>query len=95
MSAQDNESTIVTGPTGSPTGTFSEVYYDDLPDLKAEWKAAIKRAIYVDVCEGGWVADMSILDGPQLGPYRSRQDALDAEVDWIEEMYFGAEQPTN
>jgi hypothetical protein len=91
MSAKNNEATIVTGPTG----TFIEVYSDDLPNLKTEWDVKIKRAIYVDVCEGGWVADMSILNGPQLGPYRSRQDALDAEVDWIDEMYFDADQPTN
>lgn len=32
-----------------------------------------------------WQVDLSLSGGPVLGPYRSRADALSAEVQWLEE----------
>lgn len=32
----------------------------------------------------GWAADMSPVNGPALGPFRLRAEALDAERGWLE-----------
>jgi hypothetical protein len=33
--------------------------------------------------EGRWWADLSPVDGPLLGPFRQRSQALDAEEEWL------------
>ena len=32
---------------------------------------------------GGWKADMSPVNGPVLGPYKKRSEALQKEVEWL------------
>ena len=38
--------------------------------------------------EGYWKVDLSPVKGPLLGPYRKRQEALDAEIQWLEESWL-------
>lgn len=67
-------------------GTIAMIYRDELRGLLAEGGASIRRASHVEPTEAGeWAADLSPIGGPVLGPFETRQAALDAEVAWIEE----------
>jgi hypothetical protein len=49
----------------------------------------VKRASHVEPDRNGkWVADLAPVGGPQLGPYRLRQEALSAEVAWINKHHL-------
>lgn len=73
-------------------GTIKAIHNDALAPLYDESKTEIKRASHVEPVNGGeqvnWVADMSPLNGPKLGPYRLRSDALEAEVEWLKQNGF-------
>ena len=62
--------------------TIRTVYSDRL-DLKRIGRTIIKRASHVEPSGDGWAADLSPVGGPTLGPFAKRQQALDAEVDWL------------
>lgn len=68
-------------------GTMRFVYDDDLAALIRPLGARVERASHVefDNTLGGWTADMSPSGGGVLGPFRSRQDGLDAERAWLRE----------
>ena len=73
-----------------PGGTAQFVYDDRLRGLLAQGKAEVKRASMVepgDPAQGQdalqWYADVAPSGGGVLGPFASRQEALDAEVVWI------------
>ena len=58
--------------------------YDELLDLREIGKLQITRASHVEPdAEGCWWADMGPVDGPVLGPFRSRTEALGAERGWL------------
>ena len=60
--------------------------YDDALDLREIGKLRITRASHVEPdAEGYWWADMGPVDGPVLGPYGSRTEALGAEREWLAE----------
>ena len=42
-------------------------------------------AAWTRVWRGPWVVDLSLSNGPQLGPFASRADAINAEVCWLRE----------
>ncbi len=68
---------LVIRPTGEITTIYSEVL-----DLSALGTQHIERASHVepdDQCR--WWAD--IINGPRLGPFERRSDALAAEVEWL------------
>ena len=59
------------------------IYGDEL-DLREIGKLQITRASHVEPdTEGFWWADMGPVDGPVLGPYGSRSEALGAEREWL------------
>ena len=59
--------------------------YDETIDLASLGKLAIDRGSHVEpATEGGWLADLSPVNGPQLGPFATRSLALDAEREWLE-----------
>lgn len=71
-------------------GELTAIYSDDLVDLLSEGKATIQRASHVEPSEGGrdWTATM--WNGIQLGPFKTRRDALSAEVAYLEkELFYG------
>ena len=58
--------------------------YDEALDLRALGKLQITRASHVEPDAAGfWWADMGPVDGPVLGPFRSRTEALRAERGWL------------
>ena len=60
--------------------------YSDAIDLNELGKTKIERASHVEPTdEGLWTADMSPVNGPVLGPFKTRTEALDTEVKWLEE----------
>lgn len=71
--------------TISETGQARMIYHDDLAPLLAQGDATVRRASHVEPAPGGggWTADLTPVDGPVLGPFMLRQQALDAEVAWL------------
>ena len=58
--------------------------YDEALDLREIGKLQITRASHVEPdAEGFWWADMGPVDGPVLGPFMSRTDALETERGWL------------
>ena len=72
--------------TITPTGTIQAVYSEAL-DLDALGHQSITPHIsQVDPDEHGqWWADLGPVDGPVLGPFARKSEAVRAEVAWIEE----------
>ena len=67
-------------------GVVTFIYRDDLRQVLAEGAARIIRASHVEPDEQGrWVADLSPVGGPSLGPFTLRQEALAAEAAWLED----------
>jgi hypothetical protein len=47
------------------------------------------RASHVEPDDRGrWLADLSPIGGPVLGPFDRRSEALEAEVTWLEENWL-------
>ena len=58
--------------------------YDEGIDLREIGTLKITRASHVEPDRDGfWWADMGPVDGPVLGPFRSRTEALGAETEWL------------
>ena len=58
--------------------------YDEALELREIGKLQIKRASHVEPdAEGFWWADMGPVDGPVVGPFMSRSEALGAEREWL------------
>ena len=68
----------------SDTGVVSFIYADDLRGILKQGVSDIKRASTVEPVIGGWAADLAPVLGPVLGPFETRQEALNAEVQWLE-----------
>jgi len=67
--------------------------YDEALDLRELGKLQITRASHVEPDRDGfWWADMGPVDGPVLGPFRSRTEALEAERAWLADV--GHSPPT-
>ena len=59
--------------------------YDETIDLVALGRLAIARGSHVEpTVHGEWIADLSPVGGPVLGPFSVRSEALQAERDWLE-----------
>ena len=65
-----------------PNGDLRMIYHDDIAPLLTMGESRIVRASHVEPAAQGWTADM--VDGPTLGPFALRQDALAAEVEWLQ-----------
>jgi hypothetical protein len=65
--------------------------YGEAIDLAALGELTIRRASHVEPDgEGRWWADLSPVDGPSLGPFTLRSQALNAERVWLEAHRLGA-----
>ena len=68
----------------SPDGTVRAVYSEDI-QLTNLGSAVISRASHVEPdSQGRWLADLSPVGGPVLGPFDRRSEALAAELAWLE-----------
>jgi hypothetical protein len=58
--------------------------YDETLDLTTLGSLDIRRASHVEPTDDGrWTADLSPVDGPSLGPFTTRSEALLAEQAWL------------
>ncbi len=67
-----------------PGGVVFCIYSEDI-SLAALGRPAISRASHVEPDQQGrWLADLSPVHGPRLGPFPLRSEALAAEHAWLE-----------
>ena len=67
----------------SPDGTIRAVYAEAI-DLGVLGHLVICRASHVEPDEAGrWIADLTPVAGPVLGPFDLRSEALEAERAWL------------
>jgi hypothetical protein len=72
-----------------PSGAVRCIYSEDI-ELSALGRPAISRASHVEPDpQGRWLADLSPVNGPRLGPFNSRSEALLAEHAWLERNWLG------
>jgi hypothetical protein len=65
-------------------GGVRAIYFDGF-NWQGLGKALIQRASQVEPDHMGmWWADLTLSDGPTLGPFARRIDAIAAEVAWLE-----------
>lgn len=63
-----------------------DAIHDDRFDWRMLGDLKIKRASHVEPDENNnWWADLSPINGPVLGPFSMRNDALNAEIAWLHE----------
>lgn len=75
--------------TITPGGDIRFIWTDQLQPLLDLGKPDVRRVSQVEPTEDGqWTTDLSRVDGPVLGPYPLRQEALSAEVDWLHDHGF-------
>ena len=66
-----------------PTGNCRCVYSETI-DIQQLGAADIQRGSRVEpTADGKWTADLSPVNGPVLGPFQTRSQALAAEVAWL------------
>ena len=74
-----------------PDGSLRCIYSEAV-DLRQVGSPKIKRVSHVEPdSDGMWHADLSPVDGPTLGPFANRSDALRAEAEWLDEHWLGAQ----
>ena len=77
----------------SPAGAIRCVYGEEV-DLHALGKLSIARGSHVEPTRDcRWTADLSPVDGPVLGPFGQRSEALLAERQWLEENWLPPGDP--
>ena len=63
--------------------------YSDYISIRELGDVRIQRVSHVEPnSHGEWVADLSPIEGPKLGPFLKRTDALTAEVEWLREHWL-------
>jgi hypothetical protein len=69
-------------------GTIRAIYTEEI-DLCILGRPVIVRASHVEPDEAGrWIADLTPVNGPILGPFDRRSDALAAEQSWLESNWL-------
>ena len=75
----------------TPNG-LARCVYDESLELHALGKVEITRGSHVEPNSNGqWMADLSPVNGPILGPFQLRSDALVAERTWLETPWLTAQ----
>lgn len=59
------------------------IYSDHLRNMASMGKAVTRRASHVEPHGNGWKVDLSPVDGPMLGPFETRTEALAVETHWL------------
>jgi len=72
----------------APDAEVTMIYNDEAADFFAEGIATTTRASHVEPQGSEWIADMSPVHGPVLGPFRLRSEALSAEVEYLNRLLF-------
>ena len=67
-----------------PTGVVRFVWDDALSGLCEHGRVSMRRVSKVEADDRGrWTADLDVVNGPTLGPFTKRGDAITAEVEWL------------
>ena len=70
------------------SGDIRCVYGEEV-NLSELGRLSIQRGSHVEPnADGQWTADMSLVQGPQLGPFDCRTQALEAEVAWLNQYWL-------
>jgi hypothetical protein len=76
------------------TGQASCIYGETL-NLAELGQLSIQRASHVEPdAQGRWYADLRPVQGPTLGPFAHRSEALAAEVAWLSEHWLSNLRPS-
>jgi hypothetical protein len=72
----------------TPDGTLRCIYCETL-DLAVLGAVEMHRASFVEPDSiGNWFADLAPVNGPHLGPFPRRSDALAAEARWLDQHWL-------
>jgi len=75
-----------------PRGEVRCLYGEEI-NLMALGALSISRVSFVEPdATGQWWAELSPVGGPRLGPFNRRNQALDAEREWLECHWLGTDQ---
>jgi hypothetical protein len=78
-----------------PDGRVRCVYGESI-DLSAIGQLDIRRGSHVEPDgDGRWLADLAPVDGPLLGPFQHRSQALAAEQRWLERNWLLAQSSSD
>jgi hypothetical protein len=78
----------------TPSGAVRCIYSETI-DLTALGSPAISRASHVEPDQQGrWWADLGPVNGPRLGPYNLRSEALVAEAAWLVKNWLDVSRDT-
>jgi hypothetical protein len=70
------------------SGDIRCVYGEEV-NLSELGRLSIQRGSHVEpTADGQWTADLSPVQGPQLGPFDCRTQALEAEVAWLNQYWL-------
>jgi len=73
------------------TRGMARCIYNEAIPLTALGRIKIRRGSHVEPIESGrWVADLSPVSGPVLGPFVFRSQALAAERRWLEKHWLSS-----
>ena len=72
----------------TPEGAVRCLYGEEL-ELRSLGQLSIARGSHVEpTSDGQWTADLSPANGPLLGPFAQRSQALEAERVWLEQNWI-------
>ena len=72
----------------APDGTVRMIY-SELVEPHALGTPTIERGSHVEPDHNGfWWADLAPSNGPKLGPYTNRSQAITAEIAWLREFWL-------
>lgn len=76
-----------------PSGNIRCLYSEEI-DLHAFGILNIQRASHVEPDpDGRWHVDLSPVGGPSLGRFRTRSEAIAAEIGWLEANWLIMSHP--
>lgn len=78
----------------TPDGSIRFLWNDALAPLLTEGDASLFRASQVEPIGTHWFADLALVNGPLLGPFPLRADALAAEAAWLNAHFLTELEPT-
>jgi hypothetical protein len=72
------------------SGGLVTCLYAEMIDLTALGEVSIQRASHVEPDQSShWWADLALSNGPLLGPFALRSEALNAESAWLDRFKLG------
>jgi hypothetical protein len=78
----------------APDGTVRFIYDESLKRVIEAGVSTIQRASFLtQQTDGQWLANLEPVKGPILGPFATRDLAIEAERDWINHHWLPAPYP--